>query len=243
MKYILSFFLAVSLFPPQTSLACCAENIYQLFPIGESNNEILFIEVSIKRNCGRIDAKKSKTGFTLKGEINLVKSTDDSMVFVAKIDSIDVVECECRPTDQYEKSAYEAVLKTSYLRGIKLAKQLDGFKRARTKAISFNDTTNLTKIEEVTDSTYSRVFNYKNIIVSRFGLKDVVSCFPDKLVEIRQYETNNYTITVFRLRCQYLEEEVLSRQTKRFNNLKTAFWKEKAHWHGTSKDFFYITRK
>ena len=243
MKYLFSFFLSVSLLIPETLIACCAENIHQLFPIGEWENEIVLVEAKLKRNCGRLKEAESGMGFNLKGEVNLVRSKGNSIFVIAKIDSIDVLECECRPTDQYDKSAYESILKTSYLKAIKLTKSLDGFELAKTKSISFNDTINLSVREEITDSSYRKVFSYKDVLEARLQLTDIVSCFPDKLTEIREYETPSYLVSVIRLRCRYLDEQILERQTKRFKKLKTAFWKERALWHGTSKDYFSIKRK
>ncbi|MEM9934235.1 MAG: hypothetical protein AAF824_11500 [Bacteroidota bacterium] len=243
MKLILPILLVSSLLYSLTTSACCAENSYRLFPIGELEKEIVFVEASLYRNCKRGSSKGAGMIFWLKGEINLVHFTNDSLVLLANLDSIEVNECACRPNTQYEDSRFEKLLKPSYLKGIKLASAIPGFRKAKTKSIHFNDTTRLTIKDEVTDSSYERVFFYQEIKVATLSLADIVSRFPEKLVEIREYETPNKQITIIRLRCHFLDERIIKRQIKRFNNLKTAFWNEQAHWHGTSRDYFFIEKK
>ncbi len=47
-KYI---FILLLFLQSTKAIACCSENDYRLYPIGEIDNEIVFIEFNLYRNC------------------------------------------------------------------------------------------------------------------------------------------------------------------------------------------------
>ena len=225
-----------------SSQACCAEKDYRLFPVGEIAQTVIFIEFNLFRNCNMGPGDESTQEFWTKGTVNLVSTTGDSLNLIQTIDTVNVKECTCSYDDFYQKTAYESHLATSYQKALTTAKRMKGFQMAKPKHIVFNDTLN-TQIREVsTDSSYLHVLKYKELITIDLGLEDIISCFPNKVAEIRTYETHHFTVTVLRLRCRLLEEEAVARNKKRFKQIASAFWKEQAQWHGVAKDYWVIMR-
>jgi len=243
MKNLVIGFLLIALFKGSTLFACCAEKSYRLFPIGEWNKKVVFIEFDLFRNCEEGAGMGEENEFWLYGTVNLVRPEGDSLIRIDNIDSVKIKECVCTYQNQYEESRYENLLGNQYQKGIQIASQLAGFEMGKTREIIFNDTLNTTDKEEITDSTYSRILTYKDLLSIDLFADEVISCFPSKVVETRVYETKNYEVTVIRLRCYLLEDEILARQKELFKDIESAFWKEKAHGHGISKDCYFIRNK
>jgi hypothetical protein len=178
--------------------------------------------------------------FWIKGTARLVQSKGDSLTLIQTIDTIDIVECKCSYKDYYQKTEYETKLAGSYEKALKIARQKNGFTIARPKEIIFNDTLNTNVVEKSSDSTYSQILTYNDSVEIDLGLEDIISCYPEKVAEVRNYETDNFKITILRLRCRILDEQAKEHNKKRFANLETAFWKEQAQWHGIAKDYLII---
>lgn len=225
------------------SYACCAEKDYRILPIGEVNKELVFLEFDLNRNCKPIKNSNELT-FTIKGYINLLVSEKDSFNVLMSIDTIEIIECECSYKDFFEKTTYETQLGFYFQKAIEEASKIKGFEFCHTKEIVTNDTIN-TKIteEEILDNEFSYIVKYKDLFEVNLAIEDIISCFPDKIVEVRHYESKSNIITILRLRCNTLTDKEEKHIRKRFNNIKTAFWKEQAQWHGISKDYLIFKKK
>lgn len=222
--------------------ACCAEKDYRLFPIGELNQEIVFIEFDMFRNCKMGTGGGENNEFWIHGTIQLVQTSGEGITLIQTIDTINIVECRCTYKDYYSKTEYEIKLADSYKKALEIVRNKKGFVAARPKGIAFNDTLNTKFVEESSDSTYSQILTYKDTIVIDLGVEDIISCYPDKVAEVRSYQTDNFNITILRLRCELLDEQAQTHNKKRFNNIETAFWKEQAQWHGIAKDYIIIRK-
>ena len=220
--------------------ACCAEKDYRLFPIGQVNEKVLFIEFDLFRSCKIGTGAGLDNEFWVSGIVNLISSIGDSLILVETIDTINIKECKCTYNEHYLNTEYKSKLAISYQKAFKIAKQIDGFKFAQPKSIVFNDTLNTIVIEDTSDSSYSYVVKYKDLISIDLEIEEIISCYPDKIAEIRTYETESFKITILRLRCHLLDEIALEHNKKQFENIETAFWKEQAQWHGISKDYWII---
>lgn len=223
---------------PTTTQACCAESIYRLFPVGESGDDIVFVEAKLSRSC-HPDGPNS---FYLGGIVNLVRSSGDSLDLIQNIDTIRRTKvCNTNYSDQYDSTTFEALFEPFYLKGIALAKELLSFNQIIPQTIVFNDSVNSIIEEDITDSTFYSVLKYGGFEVDLTS-EQIISCIPRKLAEVRVYKTKNATVTVMRLRCQWLTDEACRRNSERFKSVNTAFWKEQAQWHGIGKDFYRIKR-
>ena len=223
--------------------ACCAEKDYRLFPIGEINNEVIFIEFDLFRNCKKGTGGGLENEFWINGTINLLKGNKDSLTFIENIDTFQIKECVCTYKNYYEQTENEIFFEKYYLQAINKAKQNSEFQIVEPQKIIFNDTLNTHITEISTDTTFSYVVKYKEIFKTDIGKMDIVSCYPDKVSEVRTYETKNYQITIIRLRCRLKSEDAKKNIKKRFENIETAIWKEQAQWHGIAKDFLIIKNK
>jgi len=223
--------------------ACCAEKDYRLFPLGEINNEVIFIEFNLFRNCNKGEGGGLENEFWLKGTINLMKGNEDSLFFVENIDSIRFKECVCTYKNFYEKTKNEIFLKKYYLEAIKKLKQEKSFQIITSKEITFNDTLNTHITENSTDTSFLYLLEYKELLKLDLGKFDIISCYPDKVTEERVYVSRNYEITILRLRCSLKSEEEIRNIKNQFENIETAIWKEPAQWHGIAKDFYIIKKK
>lgn len=217
--------------------SCCAEHIYRLFPIGELDNKVILVEFNLNRNCN-MDSKDFE--FWTKGFVNLVSSKGDSLEILQIIDTIDIIDCYCSYMDYYQKTVIETAITSSYLKALNIAKSYNGFTEAKLENISFNDTINVKKIQEYTDSSYTYILHYKDLITIDLSLENIISCPPDKVSEIREYKTSNFKITILRMRCSFLDELAIAYNKKRFSSIESAIWKEQAQWHGIAKDFMLI---
>lgn len=223
------------------SISCCAENNHRFFPIGELDKNVIFIEFDFFRNCSNAGMGKNNT-FRLSGRINLVsKSIDsDSIIFIQNIDTLEkVIECQCNYNNQYKKSKYDSILEEYYLKAFKIAKDKKGFKIAKTKNIIFNDTVNT----QITQNDTLYLLKYKALLDIDLDNLSYISSAPEKVIETRTYQTLNYKIIVVRLSAALLSKEAIKHNKKRFKKIKTAFWKEKATWHGMVIDFVIIRDK
>lgn len=223
------------------ALACCGESNHQLLPIGELNDEVVFIEFLLNRNCEMGEGDGEENTFIIYGVINLVKSAGLETKLIENIDSVKVTECQCTYENYYDKTTFEAVMNDYYLKGLALAKSKAGFKLATPTTILFNDTTNVTIEEVVTDSSYDYFFRYGELLDLNLAELPIISCYPDKVGIRRTYVTKQFTITVVQLRCRIIDEAHKAYIRKRFSSIETAFWKTDAQWHGTAKDYFIIT--
>lgn len=232
-----SILILIILITTVHAYSCCAEHIYRLFPIGELDNNVILVEFSLSRNCN-MDGKEFE--FWTKGTVNLVSSRGDSLEILQIVDTIDIIDCYCSYEDYYQKTIIESEITRSYLKALNKAKTYNGFTVAKLGNIEFNDTTNIKKYEERTDSSYTYIIRYKDLITIDIGLEFIISCAPDKVAEVREYKTTNYKITVIRMRCRLLDEQAIEHNRKRFVNIESAIWKEQAQWHGIAKDFMII---
>jgi len=221
--------------------SCCAEHNYRLFPIGEFNNQVVFIEFDFFRFCKDNKNKPitpENNEFWIRGVVNLVSYKNDTLVLISNIDTLNLKECICRYSKQYKKSQYESIIEKHYSKALLIANNNVGFRIAKPSNIIFNDSLN-TKIQE-TDSTF--IVSYKSFSINILN-EDFSSCYPSKVIETRVYNTSNFKITVIRLSCNYIMPEAIEHNNKRFRKIDTAFWKEKASWHGITKDYFKVTNK
>lgn len=189
---------------------------------------MLFVEFILNRSCNSGEGAGLENEFWIAGTINLVSSSGKKLTTIQNLDTIKFVECVCTYKDLYLKSNFEIIVANSYKKALEIAKKMDGFQIAITKSIAFNDTLN-TKIDvQSTDTSYSHLVKYKNLFTIDLALEEVGSCYPEKAVEIRTYQTQNFIITILRLRCNYIENSAIEYNKKRFQSIETAFWKEHA---------------
>ncbi|MDG1841789.1 MAG: hypothetical protein P8I93_05535 [Crocinitomicaceae bacterium] len=234
--YIFLFFLFF--FISNFSISCCAENNYRLFPIGELDKNVIFIEFKFHRNCSNAGMGKNNT-FRISGRINLVsKSIDsDSTTFIQNIDSLQkVVECQCIYNNQYKNSKYDSIMEGYYLKALKIAKEKKGFKIGKTVSLIFNDTLNT----KITQNDTFHLLKYKNLLNIDLDSLGYSSSIPENVIETRTYKTQNYKVIVIRISASLLSKKAIKHNKKRFKKIKTAFWKEKATWHGMVMDFAFL---
>ena len=169
------------------------------------------------------------------------KSIDsDSIIFIQNIDTLQkITECQCVYPNQYKKSKYDSILEIYYLKALKVAKAKKGFKIAKTKNIIFNDIVNT----QITQNDTLYLLKYKDLLDIDLDNLSYISSVPEKVIETRTYQTLNYKIIVVRLSAALLTKEAIKHNKKRFKNIETAFWKEKATWHGMVIDFVIIRDK
>ena len=219
-------------------ISCCAENNYRLFPIGELDKNVIFIEFKFHRNCSNAGMGKNNT-FRISGRINLVsKSIDsDSIIFIQNIDTLQkVIECQCTYNNQYKKSKYDSIMEEYYLKALKIAKEKKGFEIGKTGDIIFNDTLNT----KITQNDTLHLLKFKNLLTIDLDSLEYISSIPEKVIETRNYTTVNHKIIIIRISSSLLSDEAIKHNKKRFKNIETAFWKEKATWHGMVMDFVIL---
>lgn len=240
MKNFLS--LAVLFLSAHCASACCAENNYRLFPMGEEDGTVLFLEFRFSRFCrdNRESAtRKIQNSYWIHGAVNLVKWAGDSVQFIENIDTVNFKECDCRGyEEQYAKSTYEKQVAEYYHQTRKRIRAMTSFKPIRPVSILCNETTQIDKSS--TASTFYYNIKYRtwlNIDLTRW---DIISCYPSKVAEFRRYESENFSIEVVRLSCQDVDPKAVRYRKRPFKKLKTAFWKEKATWHGISRDLVRV---
>lgn len=234
------FSLGLILFNFNISFACCAETDYRLLPIGEINNQVVFIEFNLKRNCDMGVETGRNHRFWVKGLVSLVKAQGKSLNLIQTIDSVDVVECICSYEDHYNQTQYENELTSIYSKGLAIASKMKGFQIATTKNIIFNDTLG-TKIVE--NDSGEKTVRYKDLFKLDLTTEVIMSCYPDQVAEVRSYTTANFEIIVMRLRCHLINEEAKKHNKEQFEKLETAFWREKAQWHGMAKDYWTLRKR
>ena len=105
---------------PAVSHACCAENNYRLFPLGEVDGGVVFLELKFSRSC-RFErdsvTQKRTNSYWMYGNISLVKWQGDSIFLLEVLDTVKFKECDCRLSgDQYELSNYEEKIGPTIIR-------------------------------------------------------------------------------------------------------------------------------
>jgi len=220
-----------------SSFGCCAESSYRLFPLGEMNHKVAFMELKTYRNCQHNpDYPKKGIGNEIwfSAIINLVQFNTDSIELIKNIDTIYVKECLCDYTDQYETSNFESIINSYYLQALNKVKYT-----AKPTTIEINDTLNTILLEG--DTSY--ILKYKDFFtIDLYGKSNAIYEL-DKVIEHRQYETDNYKISIVRLSSNFKKELARSRIIDRFKTIETAFWKEQIIWHGTLMDYVFIEPK
>lgn len=232
--------LTIHLLSTSVVLSCCGEQIYRLFPIGELDKKVVFIEFDLQRNCDMRNETNGEFSFWTKGIVNLVSTSGDSLVFLQTVDTFDIVDCKCSYENYYVKTTIEAAMTKSYSKAFELANKHPGFQQIVLQKAVFNDTKNLKIIAAPTDTSYAHILNYNDLLTMNIGDEGIMSCAPDKVSEARCYTTENYTVTVVRMRCFLLDNKAIKHNKKRFKTIETAFWKEEAQWHGFAKDYFSV---
>ena len=239
MKYLIVLLFLIS---TVDSFSCCAEHNYRLYPIGERNNHLVFISFDVFRNCKNPKGNPgggAENEFWINGIINLVHFENDSLIIDENIDTISVKECICTYKNHYEKSNYESLLNPYYTKALSIAKKKKGFTIATPTNISFNDTT----ITHSTETDSSFIITYKNQFSIDLYAEEIISNYPSNLIEIREYETTNFSVTILRLSTIRIKNTAIPNNTKRFKNIETAFWTERAAWHGIAKDYLIVNPK
>lgn len=232
---------------PQTTRACCAENNYRLFPMGEVDNELVFLELSFFRSCRGDRDSITHTiieYYWMSGVINLVKWNGDSIAFLENVDTVKFQECEClafEHEEQYRKSTYEKHIAPYYAQALSQVSQMPGYSPITPKGIEFNQVGIVES--ESNDSAYYHTLAYRGLIDLDVSHWDIISCYPTRIAEHRVYASEHYTVHVVRLSCQNISQKAIKHRKRRFKKLKTAFWKEQATWHGIVKDMVVVKPK
>lgn len=232
--------VAILLAGATEAIACCAEKDYRLFPIGELDKKVVFIEFNLYRNCKQGSGGEPGNEFWTTGTVRIVTSAGDSLTHVTTLDTLNIQECTCTYKNFYADTEYEAQLAVSYLKALRFAKRAKGFHLAKPMHITFNDTLNTQVVEVETDSTFALTLRYRDLPTINLGMEEIISCYPDKVAEIRTYQTASFEVTVLRLRCRLLDEQAIQHNQENFKRIATAFWKEQAQWHGIAKDYWVI---
>ena len=237
------FIFCILFIRSSVALSCCAETEYRLLPIGELNKKLIFIEFDFNRNCRMRNTENKEFNFFVRGTVNLVNYENDSLVFLENIDTLSIEECSCSYDNYLSRTSYEKHFEKAYLKGLNSAKKNKNFILAETGRIIFNDTINTQIRIDKSDSMRFYVISDKSEFQIDLSSEQIISCYPDKTAEVREYESLSYLISVYRLRCQPIKESEVLRNRNRFKNIETAFWKEQVQWHGISKDYYRIRKK
>jgi len=243
---IMKFFsLIVFLFITNCVYSCCVAFQYRLFPVGESENQIILIEILLTRYCENGDGFGEENEVWWTGEVNLKKYSNGKLELIQKVDSINIKVCDCGidgpilKSDKKGKSEYFEKMMFYYTKAYAEAQKLPNFTKAKTKNIQFNDSLNYQIIE--TDSSQIIKTNDKTIEI-KYNM--ITSCFPSFIKEKRIYETQNYEITILRLSCvKIINKKEIKNNTKKFKKIETAFWDEETPWHSVTKDFIFVKEK
>ncbi|MEC7986564.1 MAG: hypothetical protein VX278_15465 [Myxococcota bacterium] len=235
--------LGLCLFSPN-AWSCCAEQHDQLFPLGEQDGEPVFLSFQFSRRCQSLTPKKRnlQTGmedgneFWIKGTFSLVRWRNGEREVLETLGSIDEKECTCTYAEQEQRSRFESFIEPYYQKA--LARFAESNSPIRPVSIAFNDRKN-TKIIESEDGI---IVQYKEITLD-FSDAFFPFCEPSRIQAVRRYESRHHHIQILRTSCSWLDKKDIPRNTKRFLNLKTGFWGEKASPHGELKDYVFIQRK
>ncbi len=104
-KYI---FILLLFLQSTKAIACCSENDYRLYPIGEIDNEIVFIEFNLYRNCRNGTGYGDDNEFwIMTGTVSLKKTHNDTLLLIEPLDTITVKECICTYKNYYKKTTIE----------------------------------------------------------------------------------------------------------------------------------------
>lgn len=227
------------------SYACCAERNYRLFPLGEFNQKVIFVEFAVHRKCNGLqhpittDKARSGTGekneFWIEGVINLVRYENDSLILIENIDTIEFKECVCTFNNQYEKSNYESIIEKYYNKALNRVKDKEGFIMVKPIEITFNDDSNISQNETI--------LTYKGSLEIDADLEFFWACETATVIEDRLYKTKNFEISILRISCGSIAEDAATHNSTRFKKMETAFWKEKATYHGYNCDYVYVKSK
>ena len=240
----LIIFLSFIFFSPNVALSCCAENSYQLIPVGQIDEEVIFIEIEFYRNCNHAAGPGPGNEFWIQGTTNIVSSgMKDSITLIKAIDTFRITECECTYRDYYEKTNFESAIKTSYQKALDYARQLKNFKSSTPVSISFNNSINTELIINESDSTNIHIVEYNDSLKMDLTGVEILSCAPHNAAIVRTYETKGFQITIVRLRCQSIKERSIKNITARFKDIENSVWKEMAQWHGQEKDYYFIHKR
>jgi hypothetical protein len=221
--------------------SCCAARQYKLFPMGESNGDLIFVEFNLFRYCSRdgMPGMGENNEFWWKGTVNLVSYSNNSLIFIQNIDTVEIKECICTYKTVDSSSNYQEELFPFYQKALSVANHLENFTIAKTINISFNNNLDIEKI--YTDTSYTVKYKVRDTIID---IGDMISCYPENLIESRNYETENYKITIIRLSCtKKTSDKNIESNTEYFKNINTAFWGEQVQWHSVSNDYYFITKK
>ncbi len=223
-----------------SAFGCCGEGDYRLLPIGEINGELFFAEFDLSRNCRMKRKPVQGMEFFVKGEVNLAVWRNDSLEIIQTVDTLDEIECQCSPENYLDSTRIESIISQKLNEVISLASRLGSMGQIRTKNIIFNDSSKTDKSETSTDTSFSIILKYDNFFSQEITTIGAVSCYPDKVAEIRSYESKTYDFKILKLRCQNISKESELRNIQRFKKLQTAYWKAKPQWHGVARDYLVI---
>ena len=241
LKILLIFLLSLFL---KNTFACCEEKDYRLLPIGISEGRVIFVVFDLVRNCerDRSTLDEIRYNFTIEGTVALYSSDGGELRYLMAADSLSFRECLSPKEAQYSKSKYEEVLAKSYHKAFKLAHKNKDFKTINPGTITFNDSLNAQILPPDDEGSPFYQLIYPGIPPITIEKKDIRTCNPLFVCEVRNYESAQFTITIFRMRCSYLDAKIVARNRERFADLKTAFWKEPQQDHGLAKDYFVIKK-
>mgnify|MGYP006908291300 CR=1 FL=1 len=224
------------------SFSCCAEKQYRLFPIGQLNNSVVFIEFDFGRYCinkGGSPGAGINNEFWLSGKVNIVTSKGDSLFILDEVSEINIKECICDYKNHFEKSNYDSIASEYFNKALTIAKSKEGFQLGSTREIIQNDTANTI----ITESDSAYIIAYKKLFKLNLYEEDIISCYPSNVIEVKNYITKDFKVCIIRLSCnKEANHEILLSSKQKFKNIETAYWKEKPSWHGITKDYYLITK-
>ena len=221
--------------------SCCAEKIERIFPLGISNDKIVALELQLFRTCMNPQDKTIKDeGSWLSGTATLVYLSNSKVDTIEVLDSLTLKELEEPFSRNIEQSQFEAHFSYIYQKALKKAQQLPHFSAIKPQKITFNDTLNVSIVADTLKDYNNYLLTYKDLFGLRTDL-NIASCIANKIAETRIYESPTHRVFIFRLRCEYTNLREVKRNKRRFQNIKTAYWREMPQWHGFAKDFVVIS--
>lgn len=220
-------------------IACCDEDSHRLLPIGQWQQQIIFVEFKLFRSCLVEElnpGKGEKNEFWLSGTVDLIGRQGDSISFRLPIDSFMLRECICNMDNYTQKTTFDTFIADYYHKALKMAQHKFNLKTVRAQSIDFNTT----KDVHIQQNKRSLLLAYKDLFSIQLKRKNILSAFPTELSEIRNYSTPNFKIIILRLSSNKSLESFKKHQKKDFRKHRIPYWKETTTAHGTSKEYIKI---
>lgn len=220
-------------------MACCGAGQYRIFPLGQSNGEILVAEIKLTRYCKFGDGGGSKNEIKFKGVINLGKIVADTVQFISNIDSVEFTSCQCNLSNYHEKSTLLDRLMPYYKKALIEARKWHGFIQARPISYHYHD-----KEEPIMnyqfDTAEVPTFFYKEQPIALKPTTWVACGYYRRIMELRSYEIAGKEIVIMTATCNVnhgMPDSKIATNQNNFKNIDSAITFCPTTFHGENRDF------